>query len=356
MSEAKGFFPRIEDWETGRSAPTYPQLEQLAEKLKLPIAAFFFPEPPTLPEINQTFRTLPDGEIEQMPSRMRFLLRKAKALQINLAELCSNTNPAPRLVTRDLQFSEDVTARQMATRVREYLQVPVAAQVAWASVDIALQAWRDAFVAVGVFVFKDAFRVPDYFGFCLYDETFPIIYVNNSVAKTRQMFTMAHELAHLVFKTSGIDTPEDAYIPQLSQRAKKIEVLCNAFAAELLLPEVDFDAALAGKAPNEATAEALALRFHVSREFIFRRFLDRRLISQAQYREAAERWSQQRQPSSSGGNSYWTHISYLGRDYMNLVFREYQSNRISEGQVAEYLEWKPRNLAKLEEYFERVGA
>ena len=67
--EARQKFKRFEEWEEGKSAPTYPQLEQLSEALKVPIAVFFFPEPPEVPSINQTFRTLPEAELDQLPSR-----------------------------------------------------------------------------------------------------------------------------------------------------------------------------------------------------------------------------------------------------------------------------------------------
>src|SRR3546814_17029352 len=66
-----------------------------------------------------------------------------------------------------------------------------------------------------------AFRTDDFSGFCLYDEEFPIIYVNNSSAKTRQIFTYFHELAHLVFHTSGIAKVRDRYIERLAGDSKE---------------------------------------------------------------------------------------------------------------------------------------
>jgi transcriptional regulator with XRE-family HTH domain len=104
IEDAAEKFPHIAAWETGDALPTYPQLERLADELKLPIAAFFFPEPPTLPPIRESFRTLPDTEFEQIPRQVRFLLRKAKALQLNLAELTQGRNPSRRLITRELRF------------------------------------------------------------------------------------------------------------------------------------------------------------------------------------------------------------------------------------------------------------
>ena len=44
VADATRTFKRIQAWEDGKSGPTYPQLEQLAEAFKVPVAVFFFPE------------------------------------------------------------------------------------------------------------------------------------------------------------------------------------------------------------------------------------------------------------------------------------------------------------------------
>src|SRR5262249_15807671 len=154
------------------------------------IAVFFFPAPPSLPPISETFRTLPEHEFEHLPPRIRLLLRKAKAYQLNLIELTEGVNSAPRHIINDIAFDEGISIAAAAQQVREYLHVSIEEQRGWPSDDAALEKWRRALEAVGISVFKDAFRVPNYSGFCLYDDEFPIIYVNNSNAKTRQMFTL----------------------------------------------------------------------------------------------------------------------------------------------------------------------
>jgi len=96
----------------------------------------------------------------------------------------------------------------------------------------------------------------------------------------------------------------------------------------------------------------LAGHFHVSREFIFRKFLDRNLITREDYGRAARRWAAQKQ-EGSGGNPYWSKLAYLGRDYVALAFNQYHQNRIDEAQLSEYLDIKPKNVGTLEEYFVR---
>lgn len=357
LEEAARKFRHIAAWEAGSTLPTYPQLESMADEFKLPVAAFFFPEPPRTPPIRESFRTLPDTEFERIPKAVRFLLQKAKALQLNLGELTQGVNPAPRQIARELRFRTDVTPERMAARVREYLAVPLDVQTSWRDDDTALKAWRAILQDVGVFVFKEAFRTEGFFGFSLYDETFPLIYVNNSATKTRQIFTLFHELGHILFRTSGIDTPRERFIPALPDHDKHIEMLCNSFAAHLLVPEDAFTQAVSGRAHDEATAEHLAALFHVSRETIYRKFLDRRWITQAEYRRAAGAWNEQRQEGGggSGGNHYWTKITYLGREYIGLAFRQYYQNRIDDAQLAFYLETKPKNVGTLEDYLTASG-
>lgn len=351
-------FNHFAEWEKGSVLPSYSQLEKLADELKLPIAVFFFPEPPKLPSIRESFRTLPDAEFDHMPRRVQYLLRKAKAFQLNLPELAQDRNPAPRLITRDLTFAPTVSLDTMAAKVRDFLGIGVAEQMAWKDDDTALKNWRKSLQSVGVFVFKDAFKADDYSGFSLYDPEFPIVFVNNSSTKTRQMFTLFHELAHLLFHTSGIDTShDDDYLDALPAQQRRIEVLCNSFAARFLVPTREFDAFSERFGHSEEAAERIAVHFHVSREVIFRIFLDRNWISQSAYAQAAKKWAAQRQgsgESGGGGDHYWTKISYLGMDYMRLAFSQYHQNRIDDVQLAEYLDTKPKNLSSLEDYFSRA--
>lgn len=93
----------VEAWEAGRAAPTYVQLETLAYKIyKRPVALFFFPEPPDEPPVSQSFRTLPEEELDAIPPSVRYLLRKAAVLQENLYEIFGGANPAARHVLREV--------------------------------------------------------------------------------------------------------------------------------------------------------------------------------------------------------------------------------------------------------------
>ena len=126
--EATETFARIAAWEAGDAFPTYPQLESMAEEFRIPIAVFFFSEPPNVPPIRESFRTLPDTGFERLPRRIQYLLRKAKAFQISLIELCQGRNPSGRQITRDLKFSARKSIETMAAQVRSYLGISLEQQ------------------------------------------------------------------------------------------------------------------------------------------------------------------------------------------------------------------------------------
>ena len=357
VEEAEGDFKQIGAWESGEAYPTYSQLEKLSDKFKVPVAVFFFPEPPDIEPIRNSFRTLPDQQFAMIPRAVSTMLRKAKAMQLNLAELTDGRNPAERLIIADMGFDPDDEPPEMAARVREYLGITIEEQAGWRDADEAFENWRQGLSDAGISVFKDAFKSDDYSGFCLYDDMFPLIYVNNSTTKTRQIFTLFHELAHLLFRTSGVDMFSDEYIAALAGPSRRIETLCNRFAGAFLVPDAEFAQAMAGKDLDEEAIEAAAEHFNVSREVIFRKCLDRGLVTAEEYRERAREWADQREGGAGGGgNYYYTQIAYLGPQYISLALGAYHRNRFDDVKLAEYLNIKPKNVDKFQETFLRRGA
>lgn len=354
VEEIRLKFPKIEDWEAGKEFPTYPQLENISKKFKVPVAVFFFPEPPNIPPIRESFRTLPDVDFDQLPREIHFLLRKAKVLQINLSELNDNHNPATRFILNDLRFQVDINIPAMAQSVRNYLKITLGTQINWKNNDIAFDNWRSVLQGHGITVFKDAFKNDSYSGFCLYDEAFPIIYINNS-AKTRQIFTLFHELAHLLFQTSGVDLVDDN-LERYPIHDERIEAICNQFAAEFLLPDARLKKEFANRKPTEETAEHFANRYHISREMVFRRFLNWNLISVEEYLAASRKWANQylksrKRDGENIANPYWTKIAYLGTNYVRLAFSKFHQNHITEEELSDYLDTKVKNLTKLEDHY-----
>ena len=343
--DLKKELPGIADWENGIGKPTYPQLEKLADKLKIPVVVFFFPSPPEVPPIRNSFRTIGSEEYSRIPPRIRLLLRKARAFQMGLEELYEGRSFAEQQIVRVLSLANADAVDTVVAQARELMGVSVEAQLQWSKADDAFKNWRAALFKVGVYVFKDAFRQDGFSGFSLFHEEFPIIYVNNSTAVTRQIFTLFHELAHLLLRTSGIYKGTQGDDLDLSYRQE--EQLVNRFASRFLLPELAFWKHLENRPPNASTAAELANRFKVSREVVYRRFLDRQLISSSEYESQVPVFSKSR--TGTGGNYYASQITYLGLEYIKQAFAQFYQTRINSFELADYLNVKPSRLEKLEE-------
>ncbi len=345
---------KIEAWESGLAAPTYPQLEKLAYEIyKRPLAVFFLPSPPKEVMPQREFRTLPDADLQTLSRDTYLHIRRAHAYRIALQELFEGHSPVERRIWKSVSLSPSRGFAAQAECIREYLGITLEQQTAWKGDDRALKEWRRSIEGCGVFVFKAAFKQKDISGFCLMDEHLPVVYLNNSTTKTRQIFSLLHELAHLLFSMNGLSKFDKGYINQLPAKEREIERFCNAIAAEVLIPEKDF-AALALQFPTnvekatEAQFSDLANRYGVSREAILRRFLDLGRVSRTFYETKAKFWAAQKR-QGSGGSWYLNQGTYISDRFAKEVVSRHYRHQISLEQAADFLGIKPKSYVGFEE-------
>lgn len=344
----------IDSWEHGDATPTYAQLEKMAYQIyKRPLAVFFLPTPPEekLPE--HEFRTLPQVDIQTLAADTYMQIRRARAYQLSLIELFEGKNPLDRFIPNEISLTRDGSVVEQASKIRDYLAITLEYQAGLKSDDMALKAWREAIESVGVFVFKAPFKQKDISGFCIRDEDFPVIYVNNSTTKTRQIFSLLHELAHLLLNINGLSKFDQSYVERLPNNERSIEIFCNAIAAEILLPIEDFmrQSKHFPDDVEQATEEMfaqLALHYGVSREAVLRRFLEQGRVSNSYYSKKAQLWAAQRKPSK-GGDWYASQHVYLSSTFAKEVVRRHYRQQISVEQAADFLGIKAKNFAGLEQ-------
>ena len=339
-------------WETGDAWPTYRQLEKLAEGLyHRPVALFFLPEPPEELAAQQEFRTLPDFDITGLGADARFALRLGRSYQASLRELTGGLNPSDRRLWRDLRLERSSDVMSAARQLRSYLGVTLEQQRSWRTTAEAMAAWRGCVEDAGVFVFKRSFKQRDVSGFCLTDDEFPIIMVNNSTPFSRQIFTLFHEVAHLLYGLNSITTADGRFVDRMSGSRQSTEVACNQLAAELLVPRDAFPWERIDRDDPVASVSAVARTFNVSREVILRRILDRGWIDPVSYRDCVQAWTTDSEAGrgGDGGDYYNNQAAYLGDAYLRLAFSRYRAGIISDSDLSEHLGVKARNIAKLEE-------
>ena len=350
---------RYTNWESGQEFPTYAKLKKISEVFRKPSAIFFFPEPPVLPPIKGDLRTLPDDVINRFSKNIIVQFEHAKVYQMSVKELYPERESI--LAHRDA-FPSDMTA--LCDHIRRLLSFPLSAQKARKSTKVVFEIYRERFYDLGIYVFKESFRDNSVSGLCINDATHPVILINNSMSFARQIFTLFHELYHLISDTSGAEIIRDDFYVALEPSQEKSERACDIFANTFLIPHDDFVVELAKQPLTEEYIEHLAKLYSVSREAIMYTLLKMRKITSADYdalREIfyGEAIRNQKQPggnNKSGGNYYSTKLSYLGQRYTGDVFKQYFSGRIDSVRASEMLHSKVDHLPRLEAaFFRGVG-
>lgn len=343
----------VTSWERGEAFPAYGQLEAIAEACKRPIALFFLPEPPEEAPLQNEFRTLPAADLAGLGSDTRFALRDAHAFQTSLRELTGGRNPTKRNISKDFHLANTSEVIAFARKVREYLAVPLAIQQSWSSSNLAMDAWRTVLEGVGIFVFKRSFKDRVVSGFCLHDDEFPLIVVNSSTPFARQIFTLFHELAHLLFGVSSITKNDPTLLARFAPADRHLEIACNRFASEFLVPEESFPWNELTSADIDSFSESMADLYNVSREVILRRLFDKGLVSNDIYATRAATWANDpaREGEAGGGGSYYaTQSAYLSRTFLGLVFAQFRAGRISLPEISDHLRMRAKNVAKFEDF------
>lgn len=340
----------VRKWEDGEGKPSYTVLENLAyHHLHIPLAVFFFPEPPEIDDPASNFRRLPDSEMLRLSSDTLWKMRMGQSYQESLAELAQS--PPPRGKIFHEISTRGQTVERLAQHARGFLDVSLQTQYSFKDSDAAFKHWRHALEEAGIYAFKDTFKDKHISGFCLLDDNFPIIFINNSTAHTRQIFTLIHELGHILYGVHGVTDVDETYFNQMNAHDRELEMKCNRFAAEFLVPSDAFADDIRSFRHDDADSIVrIANKYSVSREVILRRLLDAGVISQYYYQTKAAEWNREylRQSGEKpGGNYYLTRLAYLGEGYARLAYANYASGRIAIEELASHLRVKAIHIDKL---------
>ena len=328
-------FPRLGVWERGEQQPTFKQLEAFARATHTPIGFLFLPEPPIERLPIRDFRTAKTSPLRPsadlldtifaMQRRQDWLREERRECESDPLEFVG----AARLGDDPLSIGQEM---RRAVGITDGWAAEVASWQEAVS-ELRRRVERLGIMAVvnGV-VGNDTHRklnIEEFLGFALTDSYAPLIFVNGADWKSRQMFTLAHELAHVWLGTegegiSGFDGifPGDA----------RVEKFCDQAAAEFLVPAREMKErwrALKG-APD--AFEQIARHFKVSPIVAGRRAMDLRLVNRETFfafYDAYTKRERQRIKPPGGGDFYNNQNTRVGATFATGVIRAAMEGRLS---------------------------
>jgi Zn-dependent peptidase ImmA (M78 family) len=316
-------FPKRERWETGDERPTLKQLEDYARATYTPFGYFFLPQPPVETVPIPDMRTMPGAPARPSPNLLD-VIYACQQRQDWYRDYARAVGEGPVEWVGSVTVGADPVAT--AASMRRALKFDLDERGALPTWTEALRRFVEQVEEGGILVMVSGIvgsnthrkLDPEEFrGFALADPLAPLVFVNGSDTKAAQMFTLAHELAHIWAGGSALSNESPAREPD-----QDVERWCNAVAAEMLAPLAAVRAEYRANEGVDAERDRLARRFKVSTLVVLRRLFDAGFLTWQAFRERYEaeidRLSALR-PSTSGGNFYWTELARVGRRFARAV-------------------------------------
>ncbi|MCP1388153.1 ImmA/IrrE family metallo-endopeptidase [Corynebacterium sp. TA-R-1] len=329
-------FPKIQDWIDGEAQPTLRQARELADRARLPFGRLLLLEPSGEEVGIADFRTVDNTILERFSPDLREIILKSQQRLAWYSEYAIEEGIDPPALFNSAR--EGVHIADVAATVRESFgfehENPLPGP------DRVLTLTR-AMENSGILVSRNSvvehsnkrkLDTNEFRGFTIEDDGFCLVFVNATDSKSAQLFSLAHELGHVVFGAPGLSDHSDHL---------KVERRCNRFASEFIAPEIAVRSQHDPEQSLVQIVEILAPRFGMSREAMLWRLVELDLRDRDEATEILPslqlgRGEQVRR--AEGGPSFHVLVrSRVGGRFFDTVTRAAQTGKISEAEAARYL-------------------
>lgn len=321
-------FDFLTEWRAGVVTPTFTEIQDISKKTRIPLGYFFLQTPPKEEIKLMKYRTIASTEYSS-PTRdlLDTIADMEQIVDWTREYLISEGSEANPLVGK-LQHTTE--KQVIADHIRQVLELPIN----WFKTDEDPFSYlRNKMSEVGIIIMMSGIvrnnthrplDIDEFRAFTIIDEYAPLIFINATDSKSGKLFSLLHEFVHICL---GLD---DLFNDRHSthKTVNKLETLCNAVAAEILVPD-----SLFGSTWNRFHSQSTSLDetigktarfFKCGHIIIARKAMDASIISEANYdeivREAINHYREQKQTKhNDGGNFYNTKGSRIDRRFFSFV-------------------------------------
>lgn len=353
-------FPKLVQWELGELEPTMRQLEEYARATYTPVGFFFLQEPPVEELPIPDFRTFGDETVLTPTPDLLDTIYACEQRQDWYRAFAEERGYDPVAIVGSQSL--DVAPTQAAHEMRDALGFGLARRVDFANWTKALDGLREQAEGAGVLVMINGvvgnnthrrLNTKEFRGFALVDDYAPVVFVNGADTKAAQIFTLAHELAHVALGGSAVSRPD---LGELDV-GDDVERWCNEVAAELLVPIESITTEFEADVDLTEELDRLARFYKVSTLVVLRRIRDAGLMSVAVFRAAypveLERVLGFAARQSGGGNFYNTEPVRVSKAFARAVITDTTEGRTMHRDAFRLLGFK--KFATFEEFSQRLG-
>ena len=343
----------IDAWEAGEKRPTFRQAQRIAQALYVPFGYLYMSEPPIEELPLPDFRTTPSQSPRKPSPDLLDLLNDVMGKQqwfrgyresegaeaLPFVGRFESTDPAEE-VAGDIRTVIDVnSARSRAANWEGFMR-----ELTRNAERLGIMAMRSGVVGNNNYRPLD---VEEFRGFSISDRVAPLVFINGRDFKGSQIFTFAHEMAHIWAGQGGLSNPD--YGLRSGQDDSSLERFCNRVAAETLVPGEDFRSRWDnGSSSLEAKIKSLTIHYKVSAMVVLRQAHDHDFLPVAAYRDIYGQLVEQAgsilPAGESGGNFHYTLMARNGASFTEAVVLSAAGGTLLSSQAADLLGVKVKTL------------
>ena len=302
-------------WKSGAKSPTFNQLERFSKSTNIPFGYFFLTNPPTEKIGLLEYRTVDSLKLEHPSRNLVDTIYEMESIQEWMKEYLISTEFEELSYVGSLREVNDVA--RIAHLIRIELQIDekwfLSSSDSWDSFKLL----RNRLENIGVLVMMSgivganthrSLDISEFRAFTLIDKYAPLIFINANDSYSGRLFSLIHEMVHIWIGENSLYNVNQQHINNIN----KIEVLCNAVTAEILVPLNQFQSVWHQFTSGDLDRAILEISkyFRCGITIIARRALDCGFISKETYtsisQSATSRFIDRMNNPGSGGNYYQT--------------------------------------------------
>jgi Zn-dependent peptidase ImmA (M78 family)/DNA-binding XRE family transcriptional regulator len=342
---------RLEQIENGEKYPSLDEIKLMSKTYKRTIATLLLQQIPEERPLPKDRRTVNSEDVGKFTQRTIMAVRKARALASSLIELKAEAGLTITGFSHTASLTEP--AHVKGNKLRKELDIDEFK--GFENDNDFLDACIERVENMGIAVFQLSLNQDNLRGFSLVDEPLPIIVIKRGEPASSKVFTLFHELGHILLRDGGLCDI------RFGDNDQGIEKWCNAFAAEVLVPAqelmmMDIVQTYAGK--NQKIWERkdlieLSNHFHVGLLTILRRLLDNGRTTPDFYRDKHEKWNKPtfgRSTNNEGRNIPKEVIKEKGRTYIRLAFNAFDQKKIDLKDLSDFIGVKLSYIPKTRQF------
>lgn len=312
---------RYKLWEKeGKNIPLG-KLKLLANAYKRQLAVFLLPTVPEKISKPKDFRNLNPVE-SKLSKKILEVFRDVTYFRETALELQGETYWKNRYQWLDKTKSNIKDSGSFGLLLRDLLNISIEDQITWKTENEAYRKWRLAVEdRLGIFVFQFPMPMDEIQG-CSFNGDYPFAIVTNSNhSYTGRIFTIFHELAHILRHQSSMCLFERATENQ------KEEWECNVFAGNFLAPQN-----LIEQTDDLRTISQYASKLKISREVYLRRLKEENKISDMKFFKLLDQIQSTYKTTKKKGGFVKPEVksrASRGETFFNLILEAMYKNQIS---------------------------